>query len=90
VKEQKEDRDYLQLKLATKRLLSTADGRLFIWHVLSLCEIYSDTFMGNSTTFYLEGKRAVGLAVLQLLEDINPTSYARLLLKKREEEDNNA
>ena len=86
-KKEKPDQEYLKIKMVTKRLLSQADGRNFIWYVLSLCGIYSDVFTGNSQAFYLEGRRAVGLEVLQLLEDTDPTAYPNLLLKHAKEKE---
>ena len=81
-----EDKALVRLKLAVKRLLKTSDGRAFIWYVLSLCELYSSTFTGNSTTFYREGKRDIGLEILRLLEEVDPTAYPRLILLMQKEE----
>ncbi len=72
----------------TRDLLKTRSGRDFIWHVLSISNLYGDIFTGNSQTFYYEGKRAVGLEVLQLLEDVGKTAYAQLLLTKQKEDEN--
>jgi hypothetical protein len=51
---------------------------------LGLCNLYTSTFTGNSQTFYLEGKRDVGLDILKLLEDADPTIYPKLILDKQE------
>ena len=87
-KKSAEELEYDLLVSNTRELLKTKHGQDFIWNVLGLCDIYSDTFTGNSQTFYLEGKRAVGLAILQLLEDVDATAYATLLLNKNKERDN--
>lgn len=70
-----------------RELLKHRYGKEVIWHLLSFCDIYSDTFTGNSHTFYLEGKRSVGLQFLQLLEEADPTAYARLLLDKQKQKE---
>ena len=84
----KESQEYDVLCANVRQLLKTRQGKDVIWHILSLCNIYSDTFTGNSQTFYLEGRRSVGLQVLQLLEDADPLAYAELLLEKNKEQMN--
>ena len=84
----KEAQEYDVLCANVRQLLKTRHGKDVIWHILSLCNIYSDTFTGNSQTFYLEGRRSVGLQVLQLLEDADPLAYAELLLEKNKEQMN--
>jgi hypothetical protein len=71
----------------TRELLKQKAGKDFIWHILSLTNLYGDNFTGNAQTYYLEGKRSVGLDVLQLLEDVGKTTYARLLLDKQKQEE---
>lgn len=75
-----EEKDYEVLLANIREVLKSRQGKQFIWHILSLSNIYSDSFTGNSTTFYNEGRRSIGLQVLQLLEDADPTLYPRLLL----------
>ena len=77
-----EEREYITLLEDTRRLASLPQGRKFIWHVLSLCELHSSSFTGNSRTFYNEGKRDVGLGVLQLLEEADPTIYPSLIMER--------
>lgn len=81
------DQDYAVLTANVRELLKLRQGREVIWHILSLTNLYGESFTGNSQTFYLEGKRAVGLAILQILEDADPTAYARLLLDKQKEQE---
>lgn len=75
-----EEKEYELLLGNVREVLKSRAGKAVIWHILSLGNIYSDSFTGNSTTFYNEGRRAIGLQVLQLLEDADPTLYPRLLL----------
>jgi len=70
-----------------REVLKTGAGKELIWNILAMCNLYGDNFTGNSQTFYLEGKRAVGLHILQLLEDADKTAYARLLLEKQKREE---
>jgi hypothetical protein len=56
-----------QLAADLQDTFGNAAGRRVLYEVLSLCGIYSDSFTGNSTTFYKEGKRAVGLQILEMV-----------------------
>jgi len=81
-KKSTEEIEYDVLKANVRELLKTRAGKSFVWYVLSICNLYGESFTGNSQTFFLEGKRSVALEVLQLLEEVDPTAYARLLLEK--------
>ena len=87
-KKQTQDDGHINLCSDLRELLKTPGGRSVIWGILEMCGIYHDSFTGNSQSYYLEGKRAIGLEILQLMEDTDPTSYARLLLAKHKEKSN--
>ena len=70
-----------------RSMASSAGGREFLLWLLSLCNLYADTFTGNSQTYYLEGKRAVGLDILARLEEVEKTIYPLMLLEKNKLED---
>ena len=82
-----EDVEYNLLKRNVQEVVKTRQGREVIWHILGLCNIYSDSFTGNSSTFYNEGRRSVGLQILQLLGDADPGIYPRLVLEKNSNEE---
>ena len=50
-----------------RQILSTVGGRAFVWRTLEKCGVYRTSFTGNSTTFFNEGKRSIGL---ELIEDV--------------------
>jgi len=68
-------------------VLKTPQGRDVIWEILSLCGIYDNQFTGNSGTFFNEGRRSVGLDLIQMMTDADPTAYARLMLERAKLED---
>ena len=82
----KEDKAHEILLGNIRKLLRDRAGREVIWHILSLCEIYSPSFTGNSHTFFNEGKRTVGLEIIDLLNQADPSAYANLLLKQGEKD----
>ncbi len=73
-----------KLLLARVRdVAQTPAGKDFIWELLSMAGIYATTFTGNSQGAYNEGRRSVGLDIMQLLEEMDPTFYPTLLLQQR-------
>jgi hypothetical protein len=78
---QDELKRYAALKANYREMLKTRAGREVIWHILSLCDIYTDGFTGNSTTFFIAGKRNVGMQLIEVMTDADPTAYPRLLLE---------
>lgn len=63
----------------------TKAARTIIWDILSYCGVYNSSFTGNSQTFHLEGKRDVGLFILERIQEMDKTAYARLILEQQEE-----
>jgi len=47
-----------------KWLLAHKQGRRIVWRILEQAGVYRQTFTGNNDTFFLEGKRSIGLFVL--------------------------
>ena len=72
-----------------REVMKLRAGREFIWAILAECGIYNDCFTGNSHGMYLEGRRSIGLNILEMLEQADPTIYPRLLLEKQEQEADN-
>ena len=84
LKRRQDDEDRLKLK---KKLLSKADneafvwlmndrrGRRFVWMLLESTGVFRSSFTGNSTTFFNEGQRNVGLMVLSLINELAPNQY---------------
>lgn len=55
-----------RLDRAWSGMLSTDDGRFIVHDLLTrICGIYQSTFTGNNHGIHLEGRRSVGLEVLQ-------------------------
>ena len=45
-------------------IMATKQGRNWMWWLLAQCGVFQTSFTGNSTTFFNEGKRQVGLVVM--------------------------
>ena len=51
-----------------REVMSRPEGRRVMWRILVKAGIYADCFTGNSTTFFNEGKRSIGLQLMAELE----------------------
>jgi len=60
-------------------LMGHAQGRRVVWRMLEQAGIYRDSFTGNSTTFYNEGRRAMGLFVLEQVMAACPEKFAVMM-----------
>ncbi|MBF8177814.1 Bbp19 family protein [Herminiimonas contaminans] len=65
-------------------VLSTKEGRRFYWKTLCDCGVFKSSFTGNSTTFFNEGKRDIGL---KLLADLMEADAKKYLLMTEEAKD---
>ena len=79
----KDEIAYRTLCSNLREVVKSTAGKEVLWSILAMCGIYSESFTGNSQTFYMEGKRAVGLEILQLMEDTDKTLYAKMLLESQ-------
>lgn len=65
-------------------LMGEARGRRFIWRLLDKAGIYRTSFTGNSTTFFNEGQRNLGLWVQAMLIEHCPEKYFAMLNEQKE------
>lgn len=83
----KDDRDFRQLTIDFKDTFSSAHGRRVYRWLLGQCMVFETTFTGNSKTFYNEGRRSVGLNLLEM-NDLSNVEGAEQLIKEEREVDN--
>lgn len=58
-----------------KWLLGHKQGRRIAWRILEQAGVYRQTFTGNSESFFLEGKRSIGLFVLAEVMDASVDAF---------------
>lgn len=59
-----------------KSVLSTVQGRRFVWGMLERCGVYSLSYTGDPTrTAFNEGMRNVGLLLIALLNECGDEWY---------------
>lgn len=61
-----------------KGILDSAGGRRFLWKLLEECGVYKISFTGNSHTFFNEGKRQIGLRLIEDIFDASPSAYTEM------------
>ncbi len=61
-----------------KKLLTQVEFRRFIWRLLTYTGMYKTSFTGNSTTFFNEGMRSVGLFLLGAVMRASKMSFAQM------------
>lgn len=64
-----------------KAVLATKEGRDVIWRILEQTGLYKDAFTGNSSTFYNEGKRAIGLYLIEEMLSADAEAYVKLQME---------
>jgi hypothetical protein len=62
-----------------KWLMSDKRGRRFVWRLLEMTGVYRTSFTGNSTTFFNEGQRNIGLMVVNEVHAHCPELYETLI-----------
>lgn len=67
-------------------ILKTPQGRRVFKRFLNQARIFQSTFTGNSRTFFLEGRRDLGLFILAEGVSASPTEMASVLIDMQEKE----
>lgn len=77
-----------RLELADmKQLLGTPHGRRIAWRWLDKAGVYRTSFTGNSSTFFNEGQRNMGLLLLADIHEACPEQYAVMLEEARQDKE---
>lgn len=72
---------------ATRFVLSNPRARRFLWWVLEQCGLFRASFSGNSSTFFAEGERNIGLKIISQLDGVNPTAFPKLMFDMAADEE---
>lgn len=67
-------------------VMSSKEGRRFVWRFLEHCGPYKTSFgQGNDQTNFNEGVRSVGLKLIADINDARPEGYLQMLKESKEE-----
>lgn len=61
-----------------RAMLELPAGRRVLMRLIDGTGVFIRSFTGNSETFYREGRRAVGLDLVEHIEQVKPGSFAAL------------
>ena len=79
--EQVRERELADLKL----VMESTEGRRFIWRLLDRAGVFRTSFTGNSTSFFNEGQRNMGLIVLADVHEACAERYIQMMKEAKEE-----
>lgn len=68
-----------------KAIMATGEGRRFMWRLLEKTGLYKTSFTGNSTTFFNEGQRNIGLWLISQVNEHCLDEYAQMVEENRED-----
>lgn len=69
-----------QQRADLERVLSSPEGRRFVWRVITAAGTFGASFTGElATGAYAEGRRAVGIALMQEAQRVAPALYLQML-----------
>lgn len=75
------DREHESLVSAMEGLLSVPQGQRVLFWVLEQAAVYRDAFSGDdAATNYVLGQQSVGRKMIDLMDQIDPRTYPKLLL----------
>lgn len=70
-------------------VLSTVQGRRFMWRYLTVCGIFKTSYSSDANnTFYLEGQRNIGLQLIADVNEADPTAYVTMMQESNKESRN--
>jgi 3-oxoacyl-[acyl-carrier-protein] synthase III len=67
-------------------VMSNERGRRFVYRYISECGVFKTSFTGNSTTFFNEGARNIGLKIMADINEACPEQYQTMLAEARARE----
>jgi hypothetical protein len=74
-----------------RHIMQTPEGRRWMWRMLGVTGVFRTSFTGNSTTFFNEGMRNIGLILMTDLNEACPERYQQMMNEaRRREETSNA
>lgn len=85
VREAEESERYRRLRDEDdlKKLLAEEWGRRFFWRLVAKTGLLRSSMTGNSQTFFLEGRRSIGLELWDEMESVAPESYILMVSESR-------
>ena len=88
VRETSENQRDQKIKLANfAKALHDKSTRELVWEILGFTGLYNVNTACDNTVFMTEGSRKVGLQILDLLFEIDPGIYTKMILEHKPQQD---
>lgn len=84
----KTDREREQQIADLKFLLSTAQGRRYLWRLLEHCHVFGSIWRPSAEIHHLSGKQDVGHFVLAEITEANADSFLTMMKEAKERKEN--
>jgi hypothetical protein len=72
-----------------RTVMNTVEGRRFVWRMLDRAGVFRTSFTGNSTTFFNEGMRNMGLIVLADVHEACSDKYIQMMTESKKDTESN-
>ena len=79
----REEQEHDALIADFRRVLATAEGLRVLWFVLSQGFIFRSCFTGNASTYFNEGKRDLGLRILEIVDEADSSAFEAMRREER-------
>lgn len=64
-------------------IMATPSGRRFMWNLVEACGVLDASFAGDERmTAYNEGRRSVGIELVQRLQAVTPDAYLKMVVEQ--------
>lgn len=67
-----------QLEDGIRFVLESEKGRRVMWWLLAECGVFRTSMTGNSMTYFNEGKRDIGLRLMDRIMSLRPDMYSEM------------
>lgn len=79
----REELEHEALLTDFRRVLATPEGLRVLWYVLSQGFIFRSCFTGNASTYFNEGKRDLGLRILEIVDEADGSAFEAMRREER-------
>jgi hypothetical protein len=87
-RKRKDERERERELADMRQVMSSVEGRRFVWRLLERAGVFRTSFTGNSTTFFNEGMRNMGLMVLGDVHEAAADAYIVMMNESKKEGSN--
>ncbi|WP_272962320.1 hypothetical protein [Alcanivorax jadensis] len=69
-----------------RAVLGTAEGRRVMWALIGDCDCFSPIAATNASVYLLQGRKNVGLQLMNEIESVDPEAFMSMLIEGRQQQ----